>query len=441
MDTSSKQIGYVTFPIFLTLLTQSIVNVTNTAFLGHVGEVELGASAIGGVFYVGIYMIGFGFSQGCQILIGRRNGEKEYSKIGRIFNNGLLFIVLLALIFILLAEYSISPLLGAMVKSEDIYRTTVRYLNWRLLGVVFMFVNIMYRALYVGIARTKVLSISAAVTAVVNVILDYTLIFGNFGFPTLGITGAAIASIIAETTATVFLTVYTLKKTNFRQYGLFSLARVEWLVIKQTLDISIYMMFQHLISVSTWFLFFILIERMGERPLAVSNITRSLYAILMVPGNALAATNSTMISNLIGEGKLKDVIPLLKKILIINIWVYAPFVLLFLLLPEPLIRIYTSDAALIAASVPALRAISLAIMVFGTGTLLFVSVSAIGNTRLAFIFVFSVLIFYISYIFSVTVIWPSPVAVVWLSEYIYWGMIGFMSFLYLKYGSWQRIVI
>lgn len=161
----------------------------------------------------------------------------------------------------------------------------------------------------------------------------------------------------------------------------------------------------------------------------------------MVPGNALAATNSTMISNLIGEGKLKDVIPLLKKILRINIWVYAPFVLLFLLLPEPLIRIYTSDAALIAASVPALRAISLAIMVFGTGTLLFVSVSAIGNTRLAFIFVFSVLIFYISYIFSVTVIWPSPVAVVWLSEYIYWGMIGFMSFLYLKYGSWQRIVI
>ena len=72
--TSNKNIFKVTYPIFLTLLAQNIINVTNTAFLGRVGEVELGASAIGGVFYFAIYMIGFGFSQGAQILIGRRNG-------------------------------------------------------------------------------------------------------------------------------------------------------------------------------------------------------------------------------------------------------------------------------------------------------------------------------------------------------------------------------
>jgi len=75
--TSNKNIIKITYPIFLTLISQNVINVVNTAFLGRVGEVELGASAIGGVFYFAIFMIGFGFSQGAQILIGRRNGEKK----------------------------------------------------------------------------------------------------------------------------------------------------------------------------------------------------------------------------------------------------------------------------------------------------------------------------------------------------------------------------
>lgn len=62
------------------LIGSECLNVTNTAFLGHVGEIELGA-AIGGVFYIAIFIIGFGFSQGSQILIGRRNGEKNIWKI------------------------------------------------------------------------------------------------------------------------------------------------------------------------------------------------------------------------------------------------------------------------------------------------------------------------------------------------------------------------
>jgi len=72
-------------------VAQNVINVTDTAFLGRVSEVALGASAIAGVFYFAIYMIGFGFSQGAQILIGRRNGEENFTQIGPIFNNSLLF--------------------------------------------------------------------------------------------------------------------------------------------------------------------------------------------------------------------------------------------------------------------------------------------------------------------------------------------------------------
>ena len=70
-----RQIWQVAIPIMLSLLMEQVVVMTDTAFLGRVGEVELGASALGGIFYVAIFMLGLGFSVGVQILIGRRNGE------------------------------------------------------------------------------------------------------------------------------------------------------------------------------------------------------------------------------------------------------------------------------------------------------------------------------------------------------------------------------
>ena len=75
---TNKEIWNVSYPIFLGLLAQNIINVTDTAFLGRVGEVELGASAMGGLFYICVFTIAFGFSVGSQILIARRNGELRY---------------------------------------------------------------------------------------------------------------------------------------------------------------------------------------------------------------------------------------------------------------------------------------------------------------------------------------------------------------------------
>ena len=79
---TNKEIWNVSYPIFLGLLAQNIINVTDTAFLGRVGEVELGASAMGGLFYICVFTIAFGFSIGSQILIARRNGEGRYKDVG-----------------------------------------------------------------------------------------------------------------------------------------------------------------------------------------------------------------------------------------------------------------------------------------------------------------------------------------------------------------------
>ena len=84
-----KEIWLIAYPILISLLMEQMIGMTDTAFLGRVGEIELGASAIAGIFYIVMFMVAFGFSIGAQILIARRNGEQQYKEIGNLFYQGL----------------------------------------------------------------------------------------------------------------------------------------------------------------------------------------------------------------------------------------------------------------------------------------------------------------------------------------------------------------
>lgn len=435
---SNKNVFKITYPIFLTLIAQNIVNVTNTAFLGRVGEVEMGASAIGGVFYIAIYMLGFGFSQGAQILIGRRNGERNYHKIGNIFNNGLLFNILLSILIFLLAKLTMPWLMIQFVNSQNVYNASMEYLNWRLFGFFFSFINVMFRAFYVGITKTKVLTISAIITAGTNTLFDYLMIFGNWGFPEMGIAGAGIASVFAELATTLFLVLYTFLVTDIKLYNLFRLKKMEIGIVKQILDLSIFIMFQYFISISTWFLFFIFIEKMGERPLAVTNVGRSLYTLLMMPGSALATAVNTLVSNLIGAGLKDQVLPFLNRMIRVVLILVIPIMAITFSFPRLFAMVYTNNLELIEACIPIIRVVSVVMIACAVSSIIFNALSGTGNTRTAFFIEFLTLFLYVAYIYYTAMVNPTTVAVVWLSEFVYWLPIGIISYLYLLKGNWQK---
>jgi multidrug resistance protein, MATE family len=436
--TSNKNIFNVTYPILLTLVAQNLINVTNTAFLGRVGEVELGASAIGGVFYFAIFMVGFGFSQGAQILIGRRNGEGNFSQIGSIFNNALIFNLLLSILIFAISVKGVPMVMKYAVSSPQVYDATIAYLDWRIYGYFFAFVNAIFRSFYVGITQTRILTTSAILMAITNILFDYILIFGHFGFPELGIEGAGISSVIAEVVTLIYVILYTVFRADMKLYGLFQLRKVELKIVLQILELSIFIMFQYFISISTWFLFFIFIEHMGERPLAVSNIGRSLYILLMIPASALATTVNTLVSNLIGAGRKEEVLPFVNKVARISVLVVLPFVILAVIFPELFAHIYTDDEGLITACVPVMRIVSVANLLFAMSFIVFNGVSGTGNTRTAFAIEFMTLFFYISYVYYTAIIHPSSTAVVWLSEFVYWSIIGLLGYLYLWKGNWRK---
>ena len=82
---SYREILRIAFPILVSTIVEQVIGMTDTAFLGRVGELELGASAIAGVYYLVIFMLGLGFSIGVQIIIGRRNGEGNHIQTGNVF--------------------------------------------------------------------------------------------------------------------------------------------------------------------------------------------------------------------------------------------------------------------------------------------------------------------------------------------------------------------
>lgn len=438
---SAKNIYRITYPVFMTLLVQNVINVTDTAFLGRVGEVALGASAIAGVFYLAIFIIGFGFSQGAQIIIGRRNGEGNFSQVGPIFNNGMFFMVLLSALILILSLLFSRDLMQFLVSSDAVFEASIEYLDWRMWGILFAFINVMFRGLFVGVTNTSVLTSSAIITAVTNVVLDYLLIFGVAGFPEMGIAGAALASVIAEVVTTVYLFIYTFKHQDFKKYELFQFKRIDFRMIRQTLDVSVFMMFQYFISISTWFLFFIFIERMGERPLAATNIGRSLYVMLMIPGSALSTTVNTLISNLIGAGRQSEVLPFINKMIGLVLLLVMPLMTITFFFPEIFARIYTEDVGLIQASIPVMKVVSIAMLFCAVGNIIFFSVSGTGNTRTALIIEIVTLFFYLGYLYLTAIILTQPVEVVWMSEFVYWSILGIVGYTYLKKGNWQKKVI
>ena len=434
---STKNILKISYPIILTLVAQNVVNVTDTAFLGRVSEVALGASAIAGVFYFAVYMVGFGFSQGAQILIGRRNGEENFSEIGPIFNNSLFFNGFFALVLFVASIFGMPHLMKILVSSDQIYVATMEYLDWRIFGYFFVFINVVFRSLYVGITDTRILTTSAFITALTNILFDYLLIFGKFGFPELGIAGAAIASVIAEAATLGYLIFHTFLYTDMKKYGIFNSFKIDFKAIGQILNLSIFIMFQFFISISTWFLFFIFIERMGERPLAVTNIGRSMYILLMIPASALSTTAGTLVSNLIGAGQKDEVLKTVNKIIRIALILVAPLMIFSFIFPELFAHIYTDDKSLMLASIPVIRIVSIAIAFFAVANVIINAVSGTGSTKVAFYMELVTLFFYISYVYYTAIINPQEVFVVWMSEFVYWSLIGGLGYWYLIKGNWR----
>ena len=296
-----KSIWKIALPIILSNVALNVITVTDTIFLGQVNHIALGAAGNAGIFYFVLILTGVGLSTGAQIIMGRRNGEKNFSQIGAIFDQTIYLLSFISLLVFILLQFIAPILLENITSSPAIYTATVEFLYYRSFGVLFHFLNFVFIAFYVGTTNTKILIHTTIAMMLVNVFFDYALIFGNFGFPRMEIKGAAIASVLAELVAFCYLVVYTHKNAFVKQFQLFKFKKINWEIINKTTKVGSPIMLQNFLAISSWFIFFMIIEKLGEKELAISHIIRSIYMVLMIPLFGFSSATNTLVSNLIGQ--------------------------------------------------------------------------------------------------------------------------------------------
>ena len=428
----NKVIWSIAYPIIFGNLAQTLITLTDTAFLGRVSPIALGASMMAGIYYYVFSTLAWGFSIGVQIIVARRLGEGKLNRIGVIFEHGIVFVLLLSTGLFLIQHYFSDYLLEKVIQSPHIYAAAMEYMNYRHYGIIFVCFNFLFRALYIGLSNTKVISFSTLLMAGVNIFLDYVLVFGKWGFPHMGVGGAALASVCAELSALLFFIFYTLARLPLKTYALFAFHKLEGWLMKSILKLAFPTMIQKLLSFGTWFIFFVLVEHMGELPIAISGIIRSAYMLIMIPVFAFGATANTLTSRLIGAGKQSEVMSTILKTWKLSFICILPVLLCSIFFPHSILSIYTDDISLVTASVPSLYIICIASVSMSFGMTFFEAVSGTGNTIHALWLEFIVLLVYTFSVWFFAYKIGTRVEWVWTSEITYGTIIGLVSLLYIR---------
>lgn len=413
---------------------EQMINFIDSIFLGHVSQIDLGASALATMYYTAIYMLGFGFSLGAQVVIARRNGEGHYANVGKVFFQGLIFLSFFAVVVFILSKLFSPLLLRLTISSDSVYHATMKYMEWRDYSYLFAFPLLAIRAFFIGTTNTKILTANSIVIVLCNILFNYLLIFGNLGFPKLGISGAAMGSSLAEFVGLLTLALYMWKRVDRKRYGMH--AKFDLSLSLHLLTISVWTMIRSFFCIAPWFLFFVAIEHLGECELAAANVVRGISMLFFVIVNSFATTAISLVSNLIGAKQISNIMPLCRRIILLTYTMGIPLILLSFVFSGSLLGLFTNDEIVIQTAFYPFCVMLSTFVISVPAYICCNTVIGTGNTKIVFVFQMINIIIYLSYLFTLSHTPNIPLAMYWTSEQLYVLMLLLMSYVYLKRGRW-----
>ena len=437
LDTSYRQIMAMALPISLAMLVPQINFITNNIFLGGLGERQLASAGITGVFYLIFAVAGNGLNNGLQALIARRAGQNLHHEIGEVFFHGIWVALGFAFLGIAITTFAAPPLLNSMIRDPLIAEEVISFLRIRIWGLPLLYLYVMRNALLVGTNQTRLLIWGTLAEALTNIALDYALIYGHWGFPALGFNGAAYASIVAEGVGLVVIYVIIHINGIHRDFSLFE--NIKWRMdMARTIVVrSAPLMAQFILSIATWEYFYLLIEHHGSQALAISNTMRNIFGVVGIFAWAFAATTNTMVSNIIGQGREAEVLPLVRKIMWVSVGFSTIMIMLLNINPGAYLAIYGQGPQFVEAALPVLRIVSMALWMMAVGTVWLNAVTGTGNTVVNLVIEIITLVIYIIYVYVVLEYLNLSIVWGWGSEWVYWISMFSMSVIYMLSGRWR----
>ena len=435
---SNKQVLKLAMPIAASIVVPQINFITNNIFLGSLGQESLAVAGITGVYYLIFAVIGIGLNNGLQALIARRAGANQIDEIGSLFAQGIRIAVVLAILGMLVTWFAAPHILKWALHDEKNVRIAVSFLNIRITGLLFLFLYQMRNALLVGTNQSKFLIIGTASESVANILLDYALIYGKFGLPSLGFNGAAYASVLAEAIGLLVIFYVIYANGVSRQLKLFKNFRYNKIHTRLILKQSAPLITQHAISICSWEFFYILIEHHGTRDLAISNTMRNIFGIFCCFTWAFAATACTMVSNIIGQGLENRVNELILKIVKLSMLFAFTSAFILNLFPSVFLSVYGQGDDFIQSAIPVLRVVSVAMLIMSFSAIWLNAVTGTGSSKVNLAIEVVAIVLYCIYVYLVLEKYKLPITIGWISEWVYWISMFIPSLLYMRSARWKN---
>jgi MATE family multidrug resistance protein len=204
-------------PVMLGMLGHTFVGFVDNVMVGQLGSAELAAVSLGNSFIFIAMSLGIGFSTAITPLIAEADSEDNFAKGKSSFKHGLVLCSILSVVLFLLVLLS-KPLMYQMDQPEEVVVLAIPYLDLVAISLIPLIIFQAFKQFSDGLSLTKYPMYATLLANVINVILNYLLIFGKFGMPELGIVGAAIGTLVSRVVMLIFIYWLLLIRTKSKPY-------------------------------------------------------------------------------------------------------------------------------------------------------------------------------------------------------------------------------
>jgi putative MATE family efflux protein len=432
-----KRIFGLALPIIGGMLSQNVLNLVDTGMVGTLGDEALAGVGLGGFanFLFSAFILGL--SAGVQAMAARRVGEGRWSETAIPLNGGLLLALWMAVpwsAFLITFAWDFFPVLTS---DTAVVEQGVPYLRARLVAMFAMGMNFAFRGYWNAVDKSILYMRTLISMHVVNIVLNWVLIFGNLGAPALGATGAGVASAIA----TIFGTVsYLLLGRSYASDSGFLRGLPSRETLRTILRIAVPAGTQQFFFAGGMTVFLMMVARMGTPELAATKVIIDLILVGILPGIGFGLAAASLAGQALGRDEPDDAKRWGWDVVKIALFVVATFSLPAVLFPELMLSIFIHDPETLAIAKNPLRVAAGFLFVDAVGMVLMNALTGVGDTkRVMVIAIGAQWLIFLPVVYLVGPVLGLGLVAVFSTQALYRGLQAVVFGSMWQRGAWQRI--
>ena len=339
----TKEFNYnlkLSLPVMLGMLGHTLVSLVDNIMVGKLDPTNLAAVSLGNSFvFIGM-AIGIGFSSAITPLIAEADSENNHHKLQSTFVHGIILCTALSLL-LFLSIFFFRDIMLLMNQPEAVVELALPYLELVVISLIPLLIFQAFKQFCDGLSLTIYPMYAAVIANVINVLINYVLIFGKFGFPQMGIMGAAIGTLISRTVMLVFLILIVKYNSKIKQcLNDIRQIKIDKLMFKKILDIGIPSSLQMVFEVFFFTTAIWLSGLLGENPQSANQIALNLSSMTFMIASGLSVSAMVRVGNQKGLKNYVDLRRISFSILLLGLILALFFALCFILFSDLLPYIY-----------------------------------------------------------------------------------------------------